>query len=218
MTGDASASTTLTAIPTARTEPGFRDFVAFEGTPTATIPGPTASVQVSMGSTPLCAMQDGGTKFDVFTVSVLIGGPGPITVSNIRYTAGSTGRIEGSASNGPVQLQFQGGGAVGPPFSLVTADTSNAWVTDISLTGGNVSQAIILPSPPVTLNPITIAEHLTDAFGPAGIGERRLCRPLRSRDLVDGPDVECDGDGSVRRRQRHRDRHRPGRRRRHGSR
>ncbi len=146
----------------------FRDFVAFEGTPTATIPGPTASVQVNMGSTPLCAMQDGGTKFDVFTVSVLIGGPGPITVSNIRYTAGSNGTIEGSASNGPVQLQFPGGGAVGPPFSLVTADTSNAWITDISVTGGNVSQAIILPSPPVTLNPITIAEHLTDAFGPAG--------------------------------------------------
>ena len=47
-------------------------------------------------------------------------------------------------------------------------DTSNAWITDISVTGGNVSQAIILPSPPVTLNPITIAEHLTDAFGPAG--------------------------------------------------
>ena len=110
----------------------------------------------------------GGTKFDVFTVSVLIGGPGPITVSNIRYTAGSNGTIEGSASNGPVQLQFPGGGAVGPPFSLVTADTSNAWITDISVTGGNVSQAIILPSPPVTLNPITIAEHLTDAFGPAG--------------------------------------------------
>ena len=93
---------------------------------------------------------------------------GPITVSNIRYTAGSNGTIEGSASNGPVQLQFPGGGAVGPPFSLVTADTSNAWITDISVTGGNVSQAIILPSPPVTLNPITIAEHLTDAFGPAG--------------------------------------------------
>ena len=34
---------------------GFRDFVAFAGTPIAHIPGPTASVQVNMGSSPLCA-------------------------------------------------------------------------------------------------------------------------------------------------------------------
>ena len=154
--------------PNCKAGPGFRDFVAFEGTPNATIPGPTASVQVSMGSTPLCAAQEGGTKFDVVTVSVLIGGPGPITIGNIRYTAGSSGTIDGSASTGPVQLQFQGGGAVGAPFSLVTADTSNAWVTDITTTGGTVSKAITLPSPPVTLDPITISEHLTDAFGPAG--------------------------------------------------
>lgn len=154
--------------PNCEAGPGFRDFIALESVPTASIPGPTATVQVSLGSTPLCAAQEGGTKLDVLTVSVLIGGPGPITVGNIRYTAGSSGSIEGSASNGPVQLKFDGGGAVGPPFSLVTANTSNAWITHISLTGGDVSQAILLPSPPVTLNPIVLTERLNDAFGPAG--------------------------------------------------
>ena len=73
---------------------GFRDFVAFAGTPTAHIPGPTATVQVNMGSSPLCASQDGGTQLDVMTVNVLIGGPGPITVTNIRYTAGSNGSAQ----------------------------------------------------------------------------------------------------------------------------
>ncbi len=110
-----------------------------------------------------------------------------------------------------MQLQFQGGGAVGPPFSLVTADTSNAWVTDISMTGGNVSQAIILPSPPVTLNPITIAEHLTDAFGPAGTASD-VCLDLSGLAMWSTvPTSVRQRDGAVRRRQRHRDRHRPGR-------
>ena len=83
-----------------------------------------------MGSTPLCATQEGGTQIDVMTVNVLIGGPGPITVTNIRYTAGSNGSIVGSAGTGPVQLKVAGGGAVGPPFTLSTANTSNAWLTD----------------------------------------------------------------------------------------
>ena len=147
---------------------GFRDFVAFAGTPTARIPGPTATVQVNMGSSPLCATQEGGTQFDVMTVNVLIGGPGPITVSNIRYTAGSNGSIDGSASTGPVQLKVAGGGAVGPPFTLSTANTSNAWLTTISLSGGSVSAPITLPSPPVTIAPIQLAEAVTDAFGPVG--------------------------------------------------
>ncbi len=154
--------------PNCEAGPGFRDFIAFESVPAASIPGPTATVQVNLGSTPLCGAQEGGTKLDVLTVNVLIGGPGPITVSNIRYTAGSSGSIDGSASNGPVQLKFDGGGAVGPPFSLVTANTSNAWITHISLTGGDVNQAILLPSPPVTLNPIVLTERLNDAFGPTG--------------------------------------------------
>ncbi len=101
---------------------GFRDFVAFAGTPIAHIPGPTASVQVNMGSTPLCASQEGGTQIDTMTVNVLIGGPGPITVTNIRYTAGSNGSLNGSAGTGPVQLKVAGGGAVGPPFTLSTAE------------------------------------------------------------------------------------------------
>ena len=148
--------------------PDFRDFVAFEGVPTATIPGPTASVQVNLGSTPLCASQAGGTKLDVLSVNVLIGGPGPITLSNIRYTGGSNGTLAGSASTGPVQLKFTGGGAVGPPFTLGTANTSNAWLTTISMTGGTVGAPILLPSPPVALSPIVLDEALNDAFGPAG--------------------------------------------------
>jgi hypothetical protein len=147
---------------------GFRDFVAFAGTPTAQIPGPTATVQVNMGSSPLCASQDGGTQFDVMTVNVLIGGPGPITVTNIRYTAGSNGTLDGSAGTGPVKLQVAGGGAVGPPFTLSTANTSNAWLTTISLSGGTVSAPITLPSPPVTISPLVISEAVAEAFGPAG--------------------------------------------------
>ena len=144
----------------------FRDFVAYASVPTATIPGPTASLQVSMGSSPLCAAQAGGTQLDVMTVNVLIGGNGPITVSNIRYTAGSNGSLAGSASTGPVQLEVQGGGAVGPPFTLSTADTSNAWLTTISLSGGSVSAPITLPSPPVAIAPIQLSEAVADAFGP----------------------------------------------------
>jgi putative cell wall-binding protein len=166
--------------PNCEAGPGFRDFVAFESVPTASIPGSTATVQVNLGSTPLCAAQEGGTKLDVLTVNVLIGGPGPITVSNIRYTAGSSGSIDGSASNGPVQLKFDGGGAVGPPFSLVTANTSNAWITHISLTGGDVNQAILLPSPPVTLNPFVLTERLGDAFGPAGTASD-VCLDISAR-------------------------------------
>ena len=147
---------------------GFRDFVAFAGTPNATIPGPTATVQVNMGSTPLCANQEGGTKLDVMTINVLIGGPGPITVSNIRYTGGSNGTLAGSAGTGPVQLKVSGGGAVGPPFTLSTANTSNAWLTTISLSGGTVSAPITLPSPPVAIAPLVITEAVADAFGPAG--------------------------------------------------
>ncbi len=120
---------------------GFRDFVSYASTPLATIPGPTASTQVNLGSSPLCASQDGGTKFDVMTVNVLIGGNGPIKVSNIRYTAGMNGTVVGSASDGPVQLIVSGGGAVGPPFTLSTADNSNAWLSTISMTGGTVERA-----------------------------------------------------------------------------
>ena len=164
-----SHSTTATRWPTASTALGFRDFVAFAGTPTAHIPGPTATVQVNMGSTPLCASQDGGTQIDVMTVNVLIGGPGPITVTNIRYTGWlQRQRSSGSAGTGPVQLQVAGGGAVGPPFTLSTANTSNAWLTTISLSGGTVSTPITLPSPPVTISPLVISEAVADAFGPAG--------------------------------------------------
>ncbi len=121
-----------------------------------------------MGSSPLCASQEGGTQIDVMTVNVLIGGPGPITVTNIRYTAGSNGSLDGSAGTGPVQLQVAGGGAVGPPFTLSTANTSNAWLTTISLSGGTVSAPITLPSPPVAISPLVISEAVADAFGPAG--------------------------------------------------
>ena len=147
---------------------GFRDFVAFAGTPIAHIPGPTASVQVNMGSSPLCAAQEGGTQLDVMTINILIGGPGPITVTNIRYTGGSNGALAGSAGTGPVQLKVAGGGAVGPPFTLSTADTSNAWLTTISLSGGTVNAPITLPSPPVAISPLVIGESVADAFGPAG--------------------------------------------------
>ncbi|HTN80376.1 MAG TPA: cell wall-binding repeat-containing protein, partial [Acidimicrobiales bacterium] len=84
---------------------------------------------------------------------------------NIRYTPGSNGSLDGSAGTGPVKLMVAGGGAVGPPFQLVTADSSNAWITTISLSGGTVSQAITLPSPPITLSPIVIGENVADAFG-----------------------------------------------------
>ena len=81
---------------------GFRDYVAFASLPVAHIPGPTASVQVNMGSSPLCASQEGGTQLDTMTVNVLIGGPGPITVTNIRYTGGSNGTLNVVVGTGPV--------------------------------------------------------------------------------------------------------------------
>ena len=67
-----------------------------------------------------------------------------------------------------MQLKVAGGGAVGPPFTLSTANTSNAWLTTISLSGGTVSAPITLPSPPVTISPLVISEAVADAFGPAG--------------------------------------------------
>ena len=214
--------------PTLQSGAGDRRFVAYAATPTAAgpsggtltlLPGvPASSTPAGTGGTipGFCNSQDGGTKIDIYTFIVATTGPGPISISNMKYDVGrGTGQPnnagptlrKNSTTTGPVrQFVFFTNVTTGVTTltKLNTADNalgnpdSNAWITTIGMTGPPKSFAVTTGTNLVkTINGVTITEFVSDAFGTAGTANNTFCIDIASGNAVFGasPSLSVTGSG-----------------------
>jgi hypothetical protein len=211
---------------------GDRRFVSFAATPTGS--GPTGGTLTLLpgvagsstaagtnGTIPgFCNAQDGGTKTDIFVFTVATSGPGPITISNIRYDVGrGTGQANNagptlrnfSTTTGPVRVFMFFSNVRNGVTTLTKANSadgvnvapnldSNAWVTTITLVGPPKTFAVTTggASQTKTISGITMTEQVSDAWGAPGSINNTFCIDIASppgAQFAASPSLTVTGSG-----------------------